>query len=486
MISTPDDTPSSRNAGDQAQHPTPPTLGPRGPSPPPPPYANYQSTSQYVVAAAFPEPRETAERRFVKAFLVAVSIWVLAGIFVSSTVELSRLKRPPARWVSGIGVPGCPSIAPPTIEDGNIDSCVQWTGVSDRGHPHLPPFVSGAWSQARLNLPLDTDGIYFAARGAFESGKLYVGESSEAKDVSVKVFVHHHGTGSLARAAVCRLSRDDGQIGVGIFTPLNWHNHWPIGSRDNLRFVVAVELPSTRGGEVRYIPSFHADLPMFALAMGDLSAFHFGDLILKSTHSPIQVEGVIANTLKVHTTNGRITGTFNTTDSLALITNNSPVSVKIGAEHGKPDKSTEVFIQTNNGPIEADISLTSTSSPGAGGAFGVHTQTTNGPINILFDDSSVDSVLNFDAQSTNSPVHTVLHRAYEGTFSMQTTNADVVLDHSRNVEDPSGHGRKRRLFVHTVNRHVMYGEVKWVPSDNDSRAGSVNIATTNNLIKLTI
>jgi hypothetical protein len=58
---------------------------------------------------------------------------------------------------------------------------------------------------------------------------------------------------------------------------------------------------------------------------------------------------VIANTLKVHTTNGRITGTFNISDSLALITTNSPVSVRIGAEHGKLDKSAEVFIQTNNG-----------------------------------------------------------------------------------------------------------------------------------------
>ena len=109
------------------------------------------------------------------------------------------------------------NIAPPMIEDGNIDNCVRWTSVSNRVHPHLPPFVSGAWSQARLNLPLDTDGIYFTAHGAFEPGKLYVGESSEAKDVSVTVFVHHHGTGSPARAAVCRLGRDDGQIGVGIF-----------------------------------------------------------------------------------------------------------------------------------------------------------------------------------------------------------------------------------------------------------------------------
>jgi hypothetical protein len=83
---TPDDRLSSSKANYQTQHPTSPTLGLEGSNPPPPPYTNYQGPSQYVVAAVIPEPREPAERRFIKAFLVAVSIWVLAGIFVSSSV----------------------------------------------------------------------------------------------------------------------------------------------------------------------------------------------------------------------------------------------------------------------------------------------------------------------------------------------------------------------------------------------------------------
>jgi hypothetical protein len=62
--------------------------------------------------------------------------------------------------------------------------------------------------------------------------------------------------------------------------------------------VIAVELPSTRS-EVRYMPSFHADLPLFALAMGDLSAFHFGDFILKSTHSSIEVEVLVLKFMPV-------------------------------------------------------------------------------------------------------------------------------------------------------------------------------------------
>jgi len=126
------------------------------------------------------------------------------------------------------------------------------------------------------------------------------------------------------------------------------------------------------------------------------------------------------------------------------------------------------------------------SSLGTGGTFGVHARTTNGPITIVYRDSPVDSVLNFDASSTNSPIHAVLHDAYEGEFSLLTTNSKVVLDHLRNVEDPSGLGRKRRLSSHSVNEQDARGEVEWSPSRSNGRAGSVDIKTTNKMVKLSI
>jgi hypothetical protein len=73
------------------------------------------------------------------------------------------------------------------------------------------------WSQARLNLSADAHALYFIARGAMKSGAFYVGESHDAKDVSVTVFVHHRDEDTLSHASVCRLSREDGQIGVGLF-----------------------------------------------------------------------------------------------------------------------------------------------------------------------------------------------------------------------------------------------------------------------------
>jgi hypothetical protein len=185
------------------------------------------------------------------------------------------------------------------------------------------------------------------------------------------------------------------------------------------------------------------------------------------------------------------------------MTTNSPVSARISAANGGSGKSTDVLIQTDNAfalpfywlfdllnhrsrPIEADILLASKSPLGTGGAFGVHTYTTNGPVKIVFGDSPVDFVLDFKAQSTNSPIHAVLPHAYEGTFSLQTTNSRVVLHDSHRVGDPSGRGRERLVSKHSVSRQVMYGEIEWSPSSHDDRASALDITTTNALATLSI
>lgn len=113
------------------------------------------------------------------------------------------------------------------------------------------------------------------------------------------------------------------------------------------------------------------------------------------------------------------------------------------------------------------------------------THTTNGPIEVVYDDSPVDSVLKFNALSTNSPVRAFLHRAYQGKFALSTTNARAVLDFLRDVEDPSGQGRQRGLTgLDSGNYHS--GKVEWMPSSDYDHAGSVNIATTNDVVTLTV
>jgi len=83
-------------------------------------------------------------------------------------------------------------------------------------------------------------------------------------------------------------------------------------------------------------------------------------------------------------------------------------------------------------------------------------------------------------------VHVELHRAYEGTFSLSTTNSPASLDQLRDIEDPSGRGRKRVLSNLSMDEHDVVGEVEWSPSSRVGQAGLVEVSTTNAFAQLSL
>src|SRR6266702_3300896 len=90
------------------QQRSPPT---RGPSfPPPPPYTSHQSTTHYVVAATCSPPQApqvSAGRRFIRAFLVAMLIWLLTGTLVSTSLDMFGIISPVSVWCPSVHVTFC-------------------------------------------------------------------------------------------------------------------------------------------------------------------------------------------------------------------------------------------------------------------------------------------------------------------------------------------------------------------------------------------
>ena len=91
-----------------------------------------------------------------------------------------------------------------------------------------------------------------------------------------------------------------------------------------------------------------------------------------------------------------------------------------------------------------------------------------------FTDSPVDSRLLLRANSTISPVDVQLHSAYEGRFFLETSlsRPDVVV---KEVEDPSGHGRKRHIDIRAVKGNKIDGDVSW--SEAGKARGDVQISS---------
>ncbi|KAI0067598.1 hypothetical protein BV25DRAFT_1794551 [Artomyces pyxidatus] len=505
-----------RNKSDDAQSPQ------AEPIAPPPAYPGYQSTSQVqtpmIASYSVHPPRETAARRFTKAFLVALLIWTLVGIFTRSAVELMSHRH--THWVSRRfitqdgddedwnGWPVTP--APVTLEgDERIKTCVygeDWTPIE--GPPPHTGYGDGYWANSKFELPFTSDVLFFVARGALAAGDLQVVESEDVDDVKVNVDVFYYTRTALSRTRVCSLRRGDGKDGLGIFTPLRWK--FPSRSsrrRDILQFVVTVTLPS--GGPKPFISAFETSLHLFKHTFKDLSPIEFGSVSLRTSNMPmyfdVSIFSIVARHVDARSSNGPIIGEFNTSSHLELRTSNSPIKVVVGALHDTKERPTDVVLSTTNGHVQrlltntgkanpllssaisAILSLFSTASDEAGGAFNVAARSTNSPVEVVTVDSPADSILHLAISTTNSPVRATLHPAYEGTFVLSTTNFIPIVKQDEGVEDPTGRGRERNVQVKSVRNRVLNGEVTWIPSEHEGgTAGSVSLRTTNSPAVLTL
>ncbi|KZV66001.1 hypothetical protein PENSPDRAFT_585920 [Peniophora sp. CONT] len=336
-------------------------------------------------------------------------------------------------------------------------------------------------AKTSFNLPIDADVLSFVARGAYTYGHVDI-VAGEGDDVSVDVVARYHDRSALDRVTACRFHYDrDGRDGVGIFSPRHRHG----GRRDTVYVHLVVRLP-THGTLIRQVPPFFTAMPLFSQTVNDLTeAFEFGTVALVSTNQQIHVKDIRVRDLTVHTTNAAIIGSFNTSETLKLMTTNSPIKVDVTAFNH--DNLNELVLHTTNALLAANLSLVKSASSGSASHFKVTTSTTNGQLRVNYLTSPPDSILEAVAATTNSPAWVRLDSAYEGSFVASTTHFSPTLERHTDVEDPAGRGRRRQIDVKAHIRGVVTGSASWQPSEHEKdQPGSVTVHTTNSPIYLTV
>ncbi|KIK05412.1 hypothetical protein K443DRAFT_130445 [Laccaria amethystina LaAM-08-1] len=282
---------------------------------------------------------------------------------------------------------------------------------------------------------------YESKRAVVIPGSLTIEQSADGDDdtVTVNVVTRFSDYALLRHVDLCEISKDEGGVGVGFF------------HKEHVHFDVTVRLPASSSPLL--IESLETELPLFSLSLGDLANVHFKSLSLKNALLPINVQSVFAEKGMVTSSVGAIQGHFTTSSSLSLVTSLAPINVSIelvGDSKGG---------DARDGPTKEYTILASTAL---------------GKVNVNFTDSPVDSRLLLKANSTLSSVDVQLHSAYEGRFFLETSlsRPDVVV---REVEDPSGQGRKRAIGVRAVKGNKIDGEVSW--SEAGKERGEVQISS---------
>jgi len=196
------------------------------------------------------------------------------------------------------------------------------------------------------------------------------------------------------------------------------------------------------------------------------------------------VEDIQVRDIQARTTNAAISGSFNTSSSLTLSTSNAPIEVDVTAFNHDGIKA---FIATTNAQLAANFSLYASPASSAPGIFDVRTFTTNAPLRVNYFESPLYSVLDAKAGTTNSPAYVRLHPAYEGSFTTTTTHFPSTIESLKDVEDPTGHGRVRKVNIDFQIKGVARGSVAWEPLEHErGQPGSVIVSTTNGHLFLTL
>ncbi|KAJ7496621.1 hypothetical protein FB451DRAFT_1208265 [Mycena latifolia] len=475
---------------------TPLLSGASGSGVPPPAYAPHAPGPTPIVAAqvpyavyqpGYPQQREqSAGKRFLKAFLVAFGIWILASALLGSILDEGKFDR--------TGVYPIPS-------DVTLEECVtDWSEAGKR----FPVFRSFPYSaKTSFKFPLPSETLLVLSQGALSAGNLKVTTSSGVTDARVNVVVYYHTTAVLDKAQVCLIKRNDGEGGLGIFTPTTW---WNRQRTDHLYFDVELILP--RGSSPPHVNTLSTDVHNFWQDLDTLRGIiDFGDISLKGSNGKIHaktldaakvivqtsngavsLDSVVALSAKVRSSNAAISGDYKVSDGLDLTTSNGAIKVAVGI-NGSEASPHSLSLTTSNHVINSVINLDTTS--GTGGDFKVTAKTSNGRVDMRVASAPLDSVLTFDARTSNSAAAATLPTAYEGSWAVATSNAAVAVHRMENNErdpackgDADCKGRTRRMETRIASKGQAAGNVYW--DKKNANRGSATLRTSNAPVTINI
>ncbi|QRW12789.1 hypothetical protein RhiLY_11788 [Ceratobasidium sp. AG-Ba] len=448
-----------------------------GSQPPPPAYV--PGPGGPLLPGPPQKPRQSVARRFFTAFAVAWIIVLAFNFVVRTTFDYADSYE----WDNN-----------PLERDGKVLTCDTHWSTSDAPQDFVQPLDMASQMTfptypvynvtESFDLPANAPLHYLIARGSLLGGAAIIRgvEGADPNLIKVDVTIWYSSRDALSRANVCKLQKPEGGMGIGIFTP---RNRFEWGNKDMraLRVQVTVSLPASRDSLLR-LNGFETNLPNFRHKFERLGdRVQIDHLSVQASNGNIESDSLYFSQGSVKTSNGRISGQYNATESLLLQTSNGAVDVDVGLTNDDTHRASILEIQSSNGRIEPRISLLTTHDQRPqpkGGHFSVKLKTSNGRLDVKFPTAPVDSLLDFTAKTSNAIADVSLHNSFEGSFVLQTSNGRAEVDEAY-VSDPTGRGLRRDVeYIKRGNTH-REGTIVWTKygRHESPEMGKADIRTTN-------
>ncbi|KAJ6497438.1 hypothetical protein C8R45DRAFT_982897 [Mycena sanguinolenta] len=405
--------------------------------------------------------KESAGRRFYKAFLVAFGVWLLVfALFGSLRVQSRRHLGPPSEDYDY-----------PISNDIEASSCAtSWPEVEN---PDFSDFPYSAYTSFDFDLPSKT--LLLHSKGGLSNGHLTITSSPDVSKVRVVVTVSYHEAVVRNAAKVCFIERSEGERGVGIFTPEPWHYSG--------RLFLDVELILPRSDSILHVNGLSTDVSNFSHDVDGLNVY-FNDISLRASNGVIHAKPLVASIASVKASNCSIIGVFAVVDSLELKTSNAVLdaNVSITGDSGL-EKTRDITMETSNGSLNYVVDFGPTA--GKAGSFHVKADTSNGKMTGKIVSAPLNSVLAVDAKTSNEKASLALPSTYEGSFAVSTSNAAATFKTTDQNDPACGSDascRGRHYHLMKVTKSSVKGSVCW-DSQNAYR-GNVNLGSSNGAVTL--
>ncbi|KAJ7503109.1 hypothetical protein B0H11DRAFT_1798820 [Mycena galericulata] len=450
--------------------------------PSPPPYVSYQAIPSPVVAATRKIRRR--KHRFRRKYLVAASV-VLNCFLVVLLLRVIRRRKADDPSGSREQLPPVgnaperkPRVIKAVVPDSHLGRCTMsatWSNATRLAAEEDFPFSS----DASFQFPDSSSPMFLLSQGALSGGTINVVPSSERVPHAL-LSVRYHSASVRDRANVCWMERKySNAAGIGVFTPAPFDGQAPT---DRLEFTITLFLP-TNHSSITSLPIYNLEtnLPSFTHSFDSLRGLlEFDNLVVRSQNGAIASGSLFARNATIHTSNAFISGSFDVTTSLSLITSNAPIDASVNLHNRNIFATTELVLQTRNAQIDSAVSLLTSAASGEGGKFAVTAQNSDGPLIMTFPASPARSVLDLNAQTSNSPANVWLNSHFEGEFALASS---MVLVDRRPFLDPR---RLRSVFYSDYKNGMVVGAVRWKMPIFKSKPvqGLVRVTTTNDILKL--
>ncbi|KAF9051137.1 hypothetical protein BDZ89DRAFT_1005758 [Hymenopellis radicata] len=411
---------------------------------------------------------DRADRRFWRATLYALCIYILLSAAIGVPLLVTRLSKqhhghPP--WPPGgddsSGTLNTKNLANNGVfmmEDG---ACNSWDDTDDITSQSLYIARTSHTFSPQDSISIRSNVSHEADDAVGISGNITVNSNPDPSISSVAIHVSL-STSTLNlrhRTFLCFVDKGDDR-GLSIYVPKDME-------QESLTVDIIVLLPQPQATSMLSFDTLTTYLPMFPQIFGDLGrSIAFKKVHIEGAAMDISCDFLQAPKISVKNALAGISGTFNASEKLVLDNIGGPISANITLVQGD-DRTAPTFfsLDTGNSEIDANVTMLVTSRFSDPINFIGTVKNFNGPLtlDIAHDADTPPIPLDLHVQNTQAASNVTLDSKYVGTFDVQTKLATVSVKETKEdpLSDPFGEDQYRSYIYDSTSSNRIRGWVGW-------------------------